>query len=75
MYRRELSSGDLKTTIALTDQPGGLFEVEGLGLTLDKFVGQTGALFMTNRVSFSLFYELHYSRAQTRHGFQFGVGF
>jgi uncharacterized protein with beta-barrel porin domain len=75
MYRRELSSRDLNTTIALTDQPGGLFEVEGLGLTADKFVGQAGALFLTDHVGLSLLYELHYAGAQTRHGLQFGVGF
>ncbi len=75
MYRRELSFGVLKTTIALTDQPGGLFEVDGIGLTVDKFVGQAGALFLTNHAGLSLLYELHHAGAQTRHGLQFGVGF
>jgi uncharacterized protein YhjY with autotransporter beta-barrel domain len=75
MYRRELSSGVLKTTIALTDQPGGLFDAEGIALTADKFVGQVGTLFLTNHVGLSVHYELHYAGAQTRHGLQFGVGF
>jgi uncharacterized protein YhjY with autotransporter beta-barrel domain len=75
MYRRELSSDVPKTTIALTDQPGGRFDVEGIALTADKFVGQVGTLFLTNHVGLSVHYEWHYAGTQTRHGLQFGVGF
>jgi autotransporter-associated beta strand protein len=74
-YRRELAGGGTTTTVELSDLPGGRFEVEGVPFTLDEVIGQAGLMFLTDRMGFSVFYEMQRARSQSRQSLQVSVGF
>lgn len=75
MYRRELLTDVLSATLALSAQPGGLFEVDGVALAPDSVVGRGGVMFLTDRAVFSVLYDVRHSESHTRQSLQFGVGF
>ena len=72
---RDLLSGRTVIRVRLSDQPVGLFEVDGVALPLNSGVGEAGVLLQTDRIGLSIGYVARLVRQQTRQTIYMAVGF
>jgi len=74
-YRRELASRHTDLRLQIGTDASGAFDVEGLELSRDKIMGQTGVTFVPKKAGLSVYYEIQGSRGQVWQSLQLGVRF
>jgi fibronectin-binding autotransporter adhesin len=74
-FRRELTNGETRATLQLSDQPDGQFVVNGIDLARETVTTRAGLTFAMDHLSLSLGYDARYAPGQRRQAFRFNVQF